>query len=88
MVGSLNDWQFCVLNNNKEERGVEVISFCAERVIDVKDLLVGDIALLKPSEIIPCDGAFISGHNVRCDESGATGELDAIKKVRYEDCIE
>lgn len=44
--------------------------------------MVGDIALLEPGEIIPCDGVFLRGHNVRCDESGATGESDAIKKVR------
>lgn len=91
MVGSLNDWQkerqFRILNDKKEERGVKVIRCGDERVIDVKDLLVGDIALLEPGEIIPCDGVFISGHNVRCDESGATGESDAIKKVSYDDCI-
>jgi Ca2+-transporting ATPase len=41
---------------------------------------------LEPGEIIPCDGVFLRGHNVRCDESGATGESDAIKKVTYEEC--
>ena len=91
MVGSLNDWQrekqFRVLNDKKEERGVIVIRSGDERVIDVKDLLVGDIALLEPGEIVPCDGVFISGHNVRCDESGATGESDTIKKVVYDECI-
>jgi Ca2+-transporting ATPase len=91
MVGSLNDWQkerqFRILNDKKEERGVKVIRSGIERVIDVKDLLVGDIALLEPGEIVPCDGIFISGHNVRCDESGATGESDAIKKVGYDECI-
>lgn len=49
--------------------------------------MVGDIALLEPGEIIPCDGIFLHGHNVRCDESGATGESDTIKKHSYEDCI-
>jgi magnesium-transporting ATPase (P-type) len=91
MVGSLNDWQkerqFRVLNDKKEERGVKVVRSGVERVIDVKELLVGDVALLEPGEIIPCDGVFISGHNVKCDESGATGESDAIKKVGYDDCI-
>ena len=91
MVGSLNDWQkekqFRVLNDKKEERGVKVVRSGIERVIDVKELLVGDIALLEPGEIIPCDGIFVSGHNVKCDESGATGESDAIKKVGYDDCI-
>lgn len=42
---------------------------------------MGDIALLEPGEVIPCDGVFISGHNVKCDESGVTGESDAIKKA-------
>jgi len=91
MVGSLHDWQkgrqFRILNDKKEERGVKVIRSGIERVIDVKELLVGDIALLEPGEIIPCDGVFISGHNVKCDESGASGESDAIKKVSYDDCI-
>ena len=91
MVGSLNDWQkerqFRILDNKREERNVKVIRFGIERVIDVKELLVGDIALLEPGEIIPCDGIFISGHNVKCDESGATGESDAIKKVAYDECI-
>ncbi|KAF9644891.1 Ca-transporting ATPase, partial [Thelephora ganbajun] len=91
MVGSVNDWQkerqFRILNDKKEERGVKVIRHGVERVIDVKELLVGDVALLEPGEIVPCDGIFISGHNVKCDESGATGESDVIKKVCYDDCI-
>lgn len=49
---------------------------------------MGDVALVEPGEIIPCDGIFISGHNVRCDESGATGESDAIKKVPSSDLVQ
>ena len=52
-----------------------------------QDVVVGDIALLEPGEVVPCDGIFLSGHNVKCDESGLTGESDAIKKVSYEDCL-
>lgn len=52
-----------------------------------QEIVVGDIALLEPGEIIPCDGIFLSGHNVKCDESGATGESDAIKKLSYEECV-
>jgi Ca2+-transporting ATPase len=91
MVGSINDWQkerqFQVLNEKKEERGVKVIRDGVETIVDVKNVVVGDIALLEPGEIVPCDGVFLSGHNVKCDESGATGESDAIKKVSYDDCI-
>lgn len=31
--------------------------------------------------MIPADGIFISGHNVKCDESSATGESDSLKKT-------
>lgn len=91
IVGSLNDWQkerqFKALNEKKEERGVKVIRNGVEHVIDVKEVVVGDIALLEPGEIVPCDGIFLSGHNVMCDESAATGETDAIKKAPYSHCI-
>ena len=40
--------QFQTFNNEKEERGVEVMQSGIERAIDIKELLVGDIALLEP----------------------------------------
>ena len=49
---------------------------------------MGDIALLQPGEIIPCDRIFLSGHNVKCDEFAATGETHAIKKAPDLYCIE
>lgn len=49
--------------------------------------MVGDVALLEPGEIVPCDGIFLTGYNVKCDESAATGESDAIKKASYADCM-
>jgi Ca2+-transporting ATPase len=52
-----------------------------------QEVVVGDVALLEPGEIVSCDGIFLSGHNVRCDESSATGESDAIKKASYNDCL-
>jgi Ca2+-transporting ATPase len=90
-VGSLNDWQkekqFESLNEKREERSVKVIRNGREHLIDVHDVVVGDVVLLEPGEVIPCDGVFLSGHNVRCDESSATGESDAIKKLPYQECI-
>ncbi|KIK55333.1 hypothetical protein GYMLUDRAFT_248753 [Collybiopsis luxurians FD-317 M1] len=89
IVGSLNDWQkerqLRLLNDKNEERGVKVIRGGIEKVVDVKEVVVGDIALLEPGEIVPCDGVFISGHNCRCDESGATGESDAICKLSWDE---
>ena len=57
---------------------------CAFRYVS-QEVVVGDVALLEPGEIVPCDGIFLSGHNFKCDESAATGESDAIKKVSYTD---
>ncbi|KAF9778981.1 hypothetical protein BJ322DRAFT_466634 [Thelephora terrestris] len=91
IICSLSEWQkerqLRILDHKKKQRRVNVIRCNDERVIDVKDLLVGDIALIEPGEIIPCDGVFISGHNVTCDEPGATGKSDAIKKASYDDCV-
>ena len=91
MVGSVNDWQkerqFPVLNDKKEERGVKVIRNGIKTVVDVHEVVVGDIALLEPGEIVPCNSVFLSGHNVKCDESEATGESDVMKKVSYEECL-
>ena len=90
-VGSLNDWQkekqFEALNEKREERSVKVVRDGREQLIDIHTVVVGDIVLLEPGDIISCDGVFLSGHNVRCNESSATGESDAIKKLSYEECI-
>jgi Ca2+-transporting ATPase len=56
--------------------------------MSVYDVLVGDVLFIEPGEIVPVDGVFLSGHNVRCDESGATGESDAVRKASYEDLAE
>ena len=53
--------------------------------MSVYSVLVGDILYVEPGEILPVDGVFLNGHNVRCDESGATGESDAVRKFSYED---
>ncbi len=33
---------------------------------------------------MPVDGIYLSGHNLTCDESSATGESDTIKKGEVE----
>jgi Ca2+-transporting ATPase len=91
LVGSLNDWQkerqFKALNEKKEERGVKVVRNGIEMIIDIKEVLVGDIAILERGEILPCNGVFISSHDVKCDESPAARESDAIKKGPYDEYI-
>ncbi|KAL5531003.1 hypothetical protein ACEPAG_3879 [Sanghuangporus baumii] len=87
VFSSLNDWQkerqFKELNEKKDDRTVKAIRDGNETVVNIKDLIVGDVAILDPGEVAPCDGVFLSGYNVRCDESSITGESDAIKKAPY-----
>jgi len=84
VVGSLNDYQkerqFVKLNKKKEDREVNVVRSGRTQEISVFDILVGDVVLLEPGDTIPVDGIFIDGHNVKCDESQATGESDLIRK--------
>lgn len=91
-VGALNDWQkerqFVKLNKKKESRNVKVIRSGKSREISVYDLLVGDVMHLEPGDMIPVDGIFISGHNVKCDESSATGESDLLRKTSGDEVYE
>ena len=50
-------------------------------LVSVFDVTVGDVLHLEPGDLIPVDGVFITGHNVKCDESSATGESDQMKKT-------
>lgn len=55
-------------------------------MISVHDIQVGDILHLEPGDIVPVDGIFIEGHNLKCDESAATGESDAVRKQNWQMC--
>ncbi|KAL4907051.1 hypothetical protein BDW74DRAFT_176652 [Aspergillus multicolor] len=91
MVGSLNDYQkeraFVKLNKKKEDREVTVIRSGKTVRIPVYDVLVGDVLHLEPGDLVPVDGVYIEGHNVKCDESSATGESDQLKKTGGEQVL-
>lgn len=84
-VGSLNDWQkeraFVKLNAKKDDREIKVVRSGKSFMINIYEVLVGDVIHLEPGDLIPVDGIFIEGHDLKCDESSATGESDAIKKT-------
>lgn len=90
LVGSLNDWQkekkFQQLDAEKDRRDVKVLRQGSPRIIPIEQVVVGDILFIEPGEIVACDAVFLRGHNVRCDESGATGESDMVRKAALEDC--
>lgn len=89
LVGSLNDWQkerqFRTLDAKKEARDVTVIRNGAEMLINVHDVVVGDLVRFEPGEIVAFDGVLVRGHNVKCDESSVTGESDMILKYTYDE---
>ncbi|KNE62166.1 calcium-translocating P-type ATPase, PMCA-type [Allomyces macrogynus ATCC 38327] len=84
LVASVNDWQkerqFRALSAKVDDRTVKVLRRGAVTRISVYDILVGDVLTLEPGDILPVDGVFLHGHGLRCDESAATGESDAIRK--------
>jgi P-type Ca2+ transporter type 2C len=84
LVGSVNDWekerQFAKLNKKQKDRTVKVIRSAKSQVLPISDVLVGDVVHLEPGDVIPADGIFISGYNIRCDESSLTGESHLILK--------
>lgn len=55
--------------------------------MSVYDVMVGDVLLLEAGEILPADGVFLKGGSVKCDESGATGESDMVRKCTYEEAL-
>lgn len=85
LVTGLNDYrrekQFVALNRKKEDRQVKAIRSGKSILISVFDVMVGDVLHLESGDSIPADGILISGHGIRCDESSATGESDAMKKT-------
>lgn len=86
VVGAANDWrkerQFVKLNKKKEDRKVNVIRSGKTVEISVYDVLAGDILHLEPGDMVPADGIFIDGHNIKSDESSATGESDLLRKTQ------
>ena len=84
-VGAANDYQkerqFVKLNSKKDDRVVKVKRSGKWQEISVYDILVGDVVHIEPGDVTPVDGIFISGHDVQCDESSATGESDVLRKT-------
>ena len=85
LVGALNDFQkerqFAKLNAKKESRNIKVVRSGKTQEINIIEVLVGDVLLVEPGDILPVDGILIQGQGIKCDESSATGESDVLKKV-------
>lgn len=89
LVTGLNDYrrekQFVALNAKKDDRLVKAIRSGKSVQISVFDVMVGDVLHLESGDSVPADGVLINGHGIRCDESSATGESDAMRKTGGEE---
>lgn len=52
-----------------------------DQLIDVKNLVVGDVVLLDAGDYVPADCRIIESINLKCDESALTGEAIPVDKV-------
>lgn len=73
--------QFVELNAKKEDRTVKAIRSGKSVQVSIFDITVGDVLHLESGDSVPADGVLISGYGIRCDESSATGESDAMRKM-------
>ncbi|KAJ6035912.1 hypothetical protein N7540_000191 [Penicillium herquei] len=64
----------------KLDRNVKVIRSGRTILMRISDLTVGDIVCLEPGEAAPADGIVVTSHEIKCDESLATGESDQVEK--------
>ena len=85
LVTGLNDYrrekQFSALNAKKDDRQVKAIRSGKSTMVSIFDVMVGDVLHLESGDSVPADGILISGHGLKCDESSATGESDAMRKT-------
>ncbi|CAF0774281.1 unnamed protein product [Didymodactylos carnosus] len=89
LVTAFNDWR-----KEKQFRGLQakiendqlsnVIRNGKIQQINVQELVVGDMCLIKYGDLLPADGILVQASDVKVDESSLTGETDLIKKNESE----
>jgi len=85
LVTAFNDWskekQFRGLQDRIEgEQTFSVIRNSNTVQIQVGEIVVGDIILVKYGDLLPADGLVIQSNDLKVDESSLTGESDHVKK--------
>ncbi|KAJ3275372.1 hypothetical protein HDV01_000664 [Terramyces sp. JEL0728] len=85
LIGAVSDFrkqaQFRELNDfGKSFNTIKVLRNSETEMVNVENLVVGDIVVVETGVVVPADGLLISGYNVEADESTMTGEPHAVKK--------
>ncbi|KAJ3050662.1 Ras- protein Rap-1b [Rhizophlyctis rosea] len=86
-VTSVNDWR---IDQVKRKQAAEMADMETSvrrngywKDIYIDDIVVGDIVRINDGDIIPVDALVLESANGKVDESSVTGDLDAIKKMRF-----
>jgi Ca2+ transporting ATPase len=84
-VTAFQDWnkekQFRSLQKQIDhDQMANVIRSGTIKQICVRDLVVGDICLIRYGDLVPTDGFIIQASDLKIDEASLTGETDLIKK--------
>ncbi|EKE37414.1 plasma membrane calcium-transporting atpase, putative, partial [Entamoeba nuttalli P19] len=72
--------KFLALSKDEKDVKIKVIRNGEQQQISIFDLCVGDIVNLDVGDLLPADGVFVHGNDLRLDESDMTGESVAVKK--------
>ncbi|KAJ5558856.1 ATPase P-type K/Mg/Cd/Cu/Zn/Na/Ca/Na/H-transporter [Penicillium sp. DV-2018c] len=87
LAGAANDYhkeyKFRKLNKRQQDRNVWVLRSGRVHEVPIAEVVVGDIIHIRPGDVVPADGVLIKGHQVKCDESLATGESDPVSKTAF-----
>jgi len=85
LVTAFNNWR-----KERQFRGLQSKVDCEQKFstmrnseviqISVRELLVGDICLVRYGDLLPADGVIIQSNDLKVDESSQTGESDHVKK--------
>ena len=74
------DKQFRELNAENNRRSIKVKRDGKMVTVITDNLVVGDIVQISAGDTVPADGIYLSGNNVKMDESKLTGESDQVEK--------
>ncbi|XP_074335055.1 calcium-transporting ATPase 4, plasma membrane-type-like [Apium graveolens] len=82
MVTAISDYkqslQFKNLDREKKNIMVQVTRDGSRQMVSIYDIVVGDIVHLFIGDQVPADGLFISGYNLKVDESSLSGESEPV----------
>merc|ERR1712223_642737 len=85
LVTAFNDWskekQFRGLQSRIEgEQTFAVIRNNSMNQVQMGEIVVGDILMVKYGDLLPADGLVLNSNDLKIDESSLTGESDQVNK--------